>query len=351
MRFWTGVGMTAKSRMFPRALSLGYAELIDRAKLAEDLGFEAVVASEHHFMYDGFCPSPLLSLAGIAAGTSRIKLMTGAYLLPLSDPLRVAEEAALLDALSGGRVMLGFGMGYCDFEYAAFGVDKKTRAARFVEMMKIVGTASASERLTFRGRFYSYRGVRVGPRFVQRPIPTWLCGGPTVAAARRAGRNGFPYFMANTTFARAREFIELYRKTGREAGWPESQLRVAVFKDFCIASSVSGAKELREQLMRNFYEEHILGFGYLVDEQGRHLYNPSWDHPVCQEFLESIFCGTPEMIVEEIRRYETLGIEAMFPATEQVDLFVKEAMPHFQDAGSALRPGVHPPDVASLGAR
>lgn len=278
-------------------------------------------------MYDSFCPSPLVVLAGVAAGTKRIRLMTGALLLPLHDPLRVAEEAALLDGLSGGRLMLGLGMGYRPLEFSGLHADKKTRGARLVEMMQILRKALRSEALSFDGRFYSYRRVCIRPRPVQHQIEMWLCGGTTVAAARRAGKAGFPYWIANSTFEHAKDCVEVYRQAGREAGWPESELRVAVFKDFCLAPTPGEALEIREQVLAAFYEEHILGYGYLVDDTGRHLYNPPRDHPLHRQFVESIFCGTPEMAVEELKRYEAIGVEAVYPATGQVDLFVKSVMP------------------------
>ena len=339
MRFWMGPRGLAKSRVYPRSLAIDYADVMDQAKHAEDLGYDAFSAPEHHFTYDGFCPYPLAALAGIAAATTRIKLVTGAFLLPLHDPLRVVEDAALLDALSNGRLILGLGMGYRPLEFSGLASEKKTRGVRLVETMQLLREAFRSETFTFEGRFHSHRKLSVRPRPVQRPeIEMWFCGGTTASAARRAGKAGVGYWIANSSFDHARQCIEAYRQAGREAGWSESQLRVATFKDMCLASSVSRAEEIRLQVMRAFYDEHILGYGYLVDETGQHLYNPPKDHPLYRRFVESIFCGTPEMAVAELKRYEAIGVEAVYPATWEGDLFVKEVMPHFsrsERAGSA----------------
>jgi alkanesulfonate monooxygenase SsuD/methylene tetrahydromethanopterin reductase-like flavin-dependent oxidoreductase (luciferase family) len=331
MEFWSGTGGLSKSRVTPRSLALDYAELVDHACRLEEMGFDAFSGSEHHFTYDGFCPSPLVALAALALSTQRIKFVTSALLLSLHDPLRVAEDAATLDRLSGGRVILGLGMGYRPLEFDGLASDKRTRGARLVEMIQFLRQALSQEHLTFRGKYYQYDDLSIHPRPLQRPHPPlWLCGGTTLKAARRAGLAGLPYWLASSTFEHAEECVRAYRAAGREAGFPPQVLKVAVFKDLCLAAGRAQAIALRETLLRDFYDEHILGFGYLVGENGQHLYNPSRSHPLYQRFVESIFADTPEMAVAEIQRYEMLGIEAMYVATMQKDLFVKEVMPAFR---------------------
>ncbi|MBI4517607.1 MAG: LLM class flavin-dependent oxidoreductase [Deltaproteobacteria bacterium] len=331
MEFWSGIGGLAKSRVFPRNLALDYAELVDSACLLEEMGFDAFSGSEHHFMYDGFCPSPLVALSGLALSTKRIKFVTGALLLPLHDPLRIAEDAATLDRLSGGRLILGLGMGYRPLEFDGLASEKRTRGARLVEMIQLVQQALSQERFSFAGKYYQYENISVTPRPRQQPHPPlWLCGGTTAKAARRAGRAGLPYWLATSTFEHAEQCVHAYREAGRAAGFPPQALKVAVFKDLCLAASREQAVKLRQTLLRAFYDEHILGYGYLVDEAGEHLYNPPRSHPLYQQFVASIFAGTPQMAIAELQRYEMLGIEAMYVATVQKELFVKEVMPAFR---------------------
>jgi alkanesulfonate monooxygenase SsuD/methylene tetrahydromethanopterin reductase-like flavin-dependent oxidoreductase (luciferase family) len=328
MEIWGGTGTLQRSRVYPRSLALDYARVADDAAQLEAMGFDAFSASEHHFTYDGFCPSPLVALAAAARATSRIKLVTGALLLPLHDPLRVAEDAATLDALSGGRVILGLGMGYRPTEFDGMAADKRTRGARLIEMMQVIRAALSSERFSFAGRHYQYDNAAVYPRPVQRPHPPlWLCGGTTARAAGRAGTAGLPYWLANSTFEHAATCVAEYRRAGAAAGVPGPDLKVAVFKDFCLAGRKADALAQRDVLLRDFYDEHILGFGYLVDEDGRHVYDPPRDHPLYRRFVESIFVGTPEDAVTEMRRYETLGVDAMYVATMQKELFMTEVLP------------------------
>lgn len=329
MEFWTGAMGITKMRLMPSSLAAGYDVFVEDAKTAEALGFHAYGAPEHHFTYDAFLPFPLQALAAAAAATSRIKLVTGAMLMTLYDPLVAAEHAATLDVLSGGRVILGLGMGYRPMEFDGIGTAKRTRGARLVEAMEVVRAATADDTFTHQGRHYEYHDVTLQPAPVQRPVAMWFCGGTSEAAARRAGQAGLPYWLANAPYERTEEIVHTYRRFGREAGWPEEQLRVAAFKDVFIGSTVAEAEGLRQMMIDMFYAEHILGYGYLVDDDGNHVYDASEDHPMYRQFVDSLFCGTVDMVIEELRRYEALGVEAVFLPSPQRELLAREVLPHF----------------------
>jgi len=330
MEFWTAAELT-KTRAVPHALALGYAEFVDRACRAEEMGFDGFAPMEHHFTYDSFCPAPLLADAAVVLGTKRIKLLTGAMLLPLHDPLRVAEDVATLDRISGGRVNVVLGMGYRPLEFDGLSSNKRTRGARLVEMIQFLQQVLSNDHVSFHGKYYQYDDITIRPRPVQRPYPLlWVGGGPTVKAAQRAGRAGLPYVLANSPFEHAEECVQAYRAAGRDAGFSLQVLKEAVVKDMCLARNVDEAKGLRDVLLHRFYDEHILGYGYLVDEDGNHLYNCSHSHPLYQRHVDSIFMGTPEMAIRELQRYEGLGIEIMEILTGQMDLFAKEVMPAFR---------------------
>jgi len=94
--------------------------------------------------------------------------------------------------------------------------------------------------------------------------------------------------------------------------------------------AMAEAEGLRQMLIDSFYDEHILGYGYLVDENGKNLYNPSKDHPLYRRFVSSLYCGTIEMIVEEFKRYEALGVEMVFLPSQQRELIAKEILPEFR---------------------
>ena len=133
-------------------LSEVYKSFTDEAVMAEDLGFDFISTSEHHFEDDAWSPSQLPILANIAGRTSRIRLHTNVFLLPLHHPLRVAEDAATVDILSNGRLDLVCGTGSVEEEFVAFGVDPKTRWSRFWEEMEILRLVRRRRAIHVRGQ-------------------------------------------------------------------------------------------------------------------------------------------------------------------------------------------------------
>jgi alkanesulfonate monooxygenase SsuD/methylene tetrahydromethanopterin reductase-like flavin-dependent oxidoreductase (luciferase family) len=172
-----GLGLWSGQRGDPR-------DAVPLARAAEEAGFDSFWVTEHHGMPDGYLPSPLTLLAALAPVTERIELGTGVLLAPLHHPLRVAEDAALVDRLSGGRLILGLGLGYAEHEYRAFAVDPAGRGARLaalVDLLRVAGDGAP-----FSSPALGLHDVRVTPT-PARPIPIWL-GGYATGALRRAGR-------------------------------------------------------------------------------------------------------------------------------------------------------------------
>ncbi|HJP41271.1 MAG TPA: LLM class flavin-dependent oxidoreductase [Dehalococcoidia bacterium] len=329
MKFWTGAGGLSKSRVFPSSLPARYPSVVEEAKLADELGFDAITCPEHHMMYDGFVTTPLQVLAAAAAVTTNIKFIPGAMLQPLYDPLEAAEYAATLDVISNGRAMMGLGVGYRPYEFDAFGYAKKTRGARTTEAIQAIRLATSQKKFSFEGKHYHYEDASIYPQPVQNPIPTWYLGGTSEIAARRAGRNGFPYWLANSSFERTEVMVNEYRKAGHEAGFTDDQLMVACHKDVCIGQTMKEAEELKELRLDN-YDEHILGYGYLVDEDGQHIYGAGRDHPIYRRFMSSIFCGTLDLVIEELKRYEALGVHAV-TASGNKKFWAENILPEFRE--------------------
>jgi alkanesulfonate monooxygenase SsuD/methylene tetrahydromethanopterin reductase-like flavin-dependent oxidoreductase (luciferase family) len=165
-----------------------YAECLDEVAEADRLGFDAIWMSEHHLTPDGFLPSPLVMAAAIAAQTNQIRIGTSILILPMHHPLRVAEDAAVADLLSGGRMTLGVGQGYVEREFAAFGVERQHRAALLEQGVDILRQALGRGRVTIHGRHWSFDDVPVTPSPL-RNVPIYV-GGVSGAALRRALRIG-----------------------------------------------------------------------------------------------------------------------------------------------------------------
>lgn len=166
-----------------------YAQTIEQIVFAEQLGFDSVWISEHHFLDDGYCPSLLTVAAHVAARTSRVRIGTSVLLLPFHDPLRVAEDAATVDILSGGRLDLGIGLGYRAEEFEVFGFPRRQRPSRFEEHLAILRKAWSGGPFTHAGRYRRIeQPIRVTPLPLQRPHPPVWCAAAGIPAAERAGR-------------------------------------------------------------------------------------------------------------------------------------------------------------------
>jgi alkanesulfonate monooxygenase SsuD/methylene tetrahydromethanopterin reductase-like flavin-dependent oxidoreductase (luciferase family) len=149
-------------------------EMQEQARAAETLGYDSVWLPEHHLM-KGYAPSPLLGLASIAAITERVRLGTALALIPFYSPVGLAEDAAVLADMSGGRFILGAGLGYREEEFAAFGVPYKERGRRMHETLGAVRQLLRSESVTFSGKFVQLKGVTIYPRPAHH-IPIYVGG-------------------------------------------------------------------------------------------------------------------------------------------------------------------------------
>ncbi len=175
----------------PEEMAKRYQAFVDMAEYADQHGFAMVTLEEHHGAENGWSPSPLV-MAGLVFGRCKnIGISLSALLVPLHDPLRIAEDLAVLDLASGGRMTTIAGIGYRPEEYAAHGKDWKNRGALMDECIDTILKAWTGEPFEYRGTT-----VRVTPVPVTKPHPMLLIGGTSKVAARRAARFGLPMFPA-----------------------------------------------------------------------------------------------------------------------------------------------------------
>jgi probable F420-dependent oxidoreductase len=199
-----------------RTFHQDYRDAIALTKLTEDEGLDASWVSEHHGAGDGYLPSLMPLLAAFATVTERIELGTGVVLAPFHDPLRLAEDFAVVDQISNGRLIAGLGIGWRDEEFRAFNIDPSSRTRRLTEITAILRKAWTGERFDFDGRHYSYSQVAVTPKPAR--VPPLLIGGFVDTAIKRAGRIGDGYIASRAEVSRLKESFALAAEERAKAG-------------------------------------------------------------------------------------------------------------------------------------
>ena len=214
-----------------RSFEQEYRETLELVRLAERVGFDSAWVSEHHGSSDGYLPSLLTMLSAFAAVTERIELGTGVILTPLHDPLRLAEDAAVVDQLSGGRLMLGIGNGWREEEFRMFGASRAQRGARTEETIEVLRRAWTGRRFSFEGQTLRYDRVKVTPPPARPGGPPILLGGYDRKAVIRAGRLADGYVTDETGADEVRTNLELVAEGANGVGRDPNDLIVVLLQN------------------------------------------------------------------------------------------------------------------------
>jgi len=331
------VKMAMKFGFIPTEGGPFFQEALEESMYGETLGFDSVWLEEHHGIRNHYWPSPLMALAGIATRTSRILLGTDIAVLPFYHPVRAAEDIALLDIMSGGRVIFGGAIGYRPPEFELYGVSLDDRGARYVEMLKIMQALWRQDRVEWRGRFYQVVGA-IEPR-PDRPPPIWL-GGWGRLSLKRAAELGDAWVPGPTAhLEKLLDAQRQYRAYLTEAGKDPASVPNPLTREVVIAQSREQAWELAEKyLMVNYRDEYGGGWKHpLIGSQDQ--------TPVNQ--LEALsrdrfIVGNPDDCVAAVRRFaETFGMDHLicrlyFPGMphehimQELRLLATEVFPAFR---------------------
>lgn len=168
-----------------------YGETLDLIGLAEEIGFDTAWLTEHHFGNYCMCPSPLMLASHVAARTTRIRLGMAVLVLPLYHPMRLLEEIGMVDQLSGGRLVLGYGSGYQAFEFERFGLDLKDNWAITHEILDILEMGMAEGRVAYEGKHFTVPEAGIGVPVMQTPRPPVFIAGNEPGYLARAARSGY----------------------------------------------------------------------------------------------------------------------------------------------------------------
>jgi alkanesulfonate monooxygenase SsuD/methylene tetrahydromethanopterin reductase-like flavin-dependent oxidoreductase (luciferase family) len=308
-----------------------YAEVLDVIAWSEQAGFTNAWIPEHHLAEDGYIPSPMVVMSAVAARTKTLKIGGGIALAPLYHPVRFAEDTAVLDIISNGRVEMGLGIGYRSREMAAYGVDLKTRGKLFDEWLEIVTRLWKGETVDFAGRFFDIKGAKIMPPAPRGHIPLYV-GGLSEKAIERSARYG-DGFLGDEGVIEI--FVDKMKAQGRDP--QQSKVRV-IGMMVMVAEDVEQATE--EVAPYYHYINNNYAEWFTEGDVGREngIAPMSLD-----EFKQSglLQIWTPEETIEKIRGYQqrapvdhfTMMMPPGMPTkrfVEYADLVSKKVMPAFR---------------------
>jgi luciferase family oxidoreductase group 1 len=286
-------------------------EQLTLMRAAEDYGFDSVWPAEHHGSEYGYCASPALSLAALALDTKRLRLGTGVVVLPLNHPLRVAEDYAMLDLMSNGRVDLGVGRGYQPTEFAGYGVDQTQTREMFDEAIRIIQMSWTRDRVTFHGKHYRFDHVTVRPKPLQQPHPPIWMAALSPETFELAGRYGY-HLLYGTAFGlppeKARELQAAYRRGLVASGHDPARSRRAALIMVYVADTLEQAiADFMAPVMWYYrtiakYVAPPLGQDAV---KGYEMYTKTRDLAATgrwEDFLarRSVICGPPDYVAQEL---------------------------------------------------
>jgi probable F420-dependent oxidoreductase len=330
---------TVHSFQDPPGSSIGHARVYEAAfeqvKRSEELGYDWVNLTEHHVTDDGYGPALLPVLAAMAAVTERLSLSTGMLILPLHHPIRVAEEAAVVDLISGGRLALGLAVGYRRLEFEVFDSPYDRRGRRFEESLEVMLRAWTGEPFSYHGETLEVPLVTVRPLPWQRPHPRLWIGGASDPALRRVLRYGSPVCPGATD-----DTAEIERINGRVAELAETMGReppteLVLPRLALVADTVEEARRRALPAISEMFERYMAFGGppRLADALG------DW-----RLLDELVIVGDEALVAERATGYREMGV---------TDLLLQFAMPTLDPdlAGESMERFASVAAVRETGAR
>jgi alkanesulfonate monooxygenase SsuD/methylene tetrahydromethanopterin reductase-like flavin-dependent oxidoreductase (luciferase family) len=316
----------------------GYKQFVDYNVEAEALGYHSTFLVEHHFTGFGQVSASLTLLTWVAARTKTLRLGTAVLVLPWHNPVLLAEQAATIDLLSGGRLDFGAGKGYRHNEFAGFCVPMDEADGRFNESLDVIVKAwTSKQRFSHQGKYWKFEDVIVEPPTAQKPHPPIWMGAGSPASIKQVAARGYNLLLDQfASFETVAERIAIYKAALEQHGFAFDPMNVGVARAFFVAKDAAekeAALERRMEAQRRL--EAISSAPGVKNTASIMTYS---DTREASE--ESALYGNPDEIAEKLTRLRKLGVEYVLlngggligHANESLARFARELMPHFAEA-------------------
>jgi luciferase family oxidoreductase group 1 len=321
-----------------------YARAIELAQAAEDLDFRSIWLAEHHFSTYGYVARPVQLATYIAAKTTRLRVGTAVIVVPLHHPLVIAEEIATLDLLAGGRVDIGLGRGYQQYEFERLGLELDTARARWEESVDIIVKALAGEPFSYEGTLFQIPETTVFPQPLQKPHPPIWVTAQSPQSVEATVRRGFNLLTGGfgVPIERMAEFRKQFDRLVAQVK-PAQTPAVGVQRAVYVTDNAADARAAAEEARWNMRVTLSLRNRYEQVERGHAIAVAAPNEPTTDDLLDRfLVIGTPDTVVRQIGRLkELVGIDHFncsfwFGDLDQarvlksMDLFAREVMPAFR---------------------
>lgn len=321
-----------------------YRRVLDWTVLAEDLGFDSVWYAEHHFSNYGYIPNPLMMAVKAAGVTRRVRLGTAVLVLPFWHPLRVAEDIAMADQLTDGRLEVGVARGYQPYEFARFGLAIDESRDRTDESLDVLLRALTQDGFEFHGRYYDIPETTIFPKPLQQPHPPIWLAAHTRESFAIGARLGLKAITTNS--GRPIEVLiegwTWFQDVRRQYGL-DGPAEFAVQQQICVAPTDEEARAQMEHFRYAFRQVSNLRGGTEHVVKGFSEPRPVEGEPSLDEIFERrTLSGSPATVRAKIARYQevcdltqlncTFQLGRMEPetVTRSMRLFAEQVMPHFR---------------------
>jgi len=261
MRFFINVLTTYFPDIDP-PYDVYYEQILEQVELAEELGWECFMFNEHHFLgYGGLVANPAVLLAAAAARTSKIRLGPCIAILPLRHPLHSAEDYAMVDAISGGRLEFGIGSGNTELDYKVFGVTRENDRQRLDEAFEVTLKAWTHDRFSHQGTSWQFGEITLYPRPIQKPHPPIWVAGTSTQTLEWAGRHGFHIMTVGHPHPpeKVRPGVEAWKKALIDQGIDPTERRCQFHARTHVNESAERAREIATAAITRYDEISRIG--------------------------------------------------------------------------------------------
>ncbi len=325
-------------------------DTLREAWLADELGIDVIWLAEHHF--DGICAyaDPIAFAGALAATTKRASLGFAVLQMALHHPVRAAEQIAILDNITKGRLIVGLGRGssYNIYDYTGFGIDHREAQARLDEAQEIMARAWTGEPLHHQGRFWQLDMPMLRPSPYTKPHPPLIRAASGEASMLELARSGEPFLMNVQSQATTARRIRLYRETMAEVGYSEAEIahnlgQCWVWRNVFVAETRAEAERVGIPAFAAMAASRAEMRNRIFRETGRRIEVPASELPSARASVEDGFiCGTPARVAEAIDVIAELGVGGIIAtfrlgplpheaAIASLRLFMSEVAPRFRD--------------------